>query len=76
MRNKDKNKNKIKTREYNKMGQDLKCFIGLHRYEVIDTKELKNPYGITVGTVIISRCTNCGKIKEKPIYTDNNYRIR
>ena len=37
MRNKTKNINKIKSKEYNKMGQDLKCFIGLHRYEVIDT---------------------------------------
>lgn len=56
------------------MSQDFKCAIGLHKYEVLDTKEIKNPYGIVVGTTIISRCSNCGKVVEKPIYLDNNYR--
>ena len=56
------------------MSQDFKCAIGLHKYEVLEKKDIKNPYGAVVGTAIISRCTNCGKIKETTVYTDNNYR--
>ena len=55
------------------MSQDFKCIIGLHKYEVLENKEIKNPYNGIVG-ITISRCTNCGKIKEITIYTDNNYR--
>lgn len=55
------------------MSQDFKCAIRLHKYEVFEKKEVKNPYGSVVGITIISRCTNCGKIKEHTIYTDNNY---
>lgn len=56
------------------MAQDVKCYFGLHKYEVLEQKELLNPYDVVIGTVIISRCTNCGKIKEKVIYTDVDYR--
>ena len=56
------------------MSQDFKCAIGLHKYEVLEKKDIKNLYGAIVGMTIISRCTNCGKIKETTIYTDNNYR--
>lgn len=56
------------------MSQDFKCAIGLHKYEVLEKKDVKNPYGAIVGTTIISRCTNCGKIHETTVYTDNNYR--
>ena len=56
------------------MSQDIKCFFGLHKYEVLEKKEIKNPYGAIVGTTIISRCSSCGKIKEKAICTDSNYR--
>ena len=56
------------------MSQDFKCTIGLHKYEVLENKEIKNPYNAIVGITIISRCTNCGKIHETTIYTDNNYR--
>ena len=56
------------------MSNDLKCYFGLHHYEVLEKKDIKNPYGAIVGTAIISRCKNCGKIKETTVYTDNNYR--
>ena len=55
------------------MSQDLKCFFSLHKYEVLEEKELKNPYGIVVGNNIISRCTNCGKIKIMSVYTDTSH---
>ena len=56
------------------MSQDFKCFLGLHRYEVIDEKQVINPYNAKIGTSIVSRCTNCGKIHETVIYTDSSYR--
>ena len=56
------------------MSQDFKCAIGLHKYEVIEKKDVINPYSAIIGMIIISRCTNCGKIKETTVYTDNNYR--
>jgi len=54
------------------MSQDLKCFFGLHKFEVLKEEAVKHPYGTVVGTVVISRCKNCGKIKSKTIYTDTN----
>ena len=39
------------------MSQDFKCAIGLHKYEVIEKKDVKNPYSAIIGTIIISRCT-------------------
>ena len=54
------------------MSQDLKCAVGLHKYEVLKEEPVKHPYGTIVGTVIVSRCTNCGKLKSKTIYTDTN----
>ena len=56
------------------MSQDFKCAIGLHKHEVLEKKDIKNPYGVVVGITIVSRCSNCGKIKESPVYLDNNYR--
>jgi len=56
------------------MSQDLKCFFGLHKYEVLEEKEIKNSYGIVLGSTIVSRCSNCGKIKETSVYTDNSQR--
>ena len=56
------------------MSQDFKCFLRLHKYEVLEKKDIYNPYGTVVGTTIISRCSNCGKIHEDTVYTDNNYR--
>ena len=56
------------------MSQDFKCTIGIHKYGVLEKKDIKNPYSAIIGTIIISRCTNCGKIKETTVYTDNNYR--
>ena len=32
-----------------------------------------DPKGNVIGIVIISRCSNCGKIKAKTIYTETNY---
>lgn len=55
------------------MKPDLQCFFGHHHYKTVETKELKNPYSITIGTVYILQCLYCGKIKEKVVYTDSKY---
>lgn len=53
--------------------QDLKCFFRLHKYEVYKEEEYKNIYGNIIGKVIISKCSNCGKIKSTIIETVKNY---
>lgn len=55
------------------MGLNKQCFIGLHHYEVYKEVEVKNSNDTTVGINIISRCTNCGKIKIEFVATDANY---
>lgn len=55
------------------MGQDLKCFFRLHKYEVLKEEELKDYRGDVIGKVIISRCANCGKIKATKIKIIENY---
>ena len=47
------------------MSQDLKCFLGIHRYVEPEVKEVKNHYGETTKLIYISRCSNCGKIHSK-----------
>ena len=55
------------------MGLNKQCFIGLHHYEVYKEVEVKDNNDTTVGINIISRCTNCGKIKIEFVATDANY---
>lgn len=55
------------------MGLNKQCFIGLHHYEVYKEVEVKDINDTTVGINIISRCTNCGKIKIEFVATDANY---
>lgn len=49
------------------MSQDLKCFLGVHRYEKPEVKEVKNHYGEITKLIYISRCGNCGKIHKKEV---------
>lgn len=53
------------------MKEDLKCLIGLHRYEIIETLEYLDIRGNNIGKVIISRCKNCGKLKHYKVLTIN-----
>jgi hypothetical protein len=46
------------------MSQDLKCFFGVHRYELLEQQEVTDERNANVvGINYISRCTNCGGIK-------------
>lgn len=56
------------------MKQNIWCrFLRLHKYEVMKEENLTDRHGNIVGTVIISRCSNCGKIKHNTIYTEEGY---
>ena len=51
-----------------------KCFIGLHKYEVIKEVEVKDvDTDIVVGINIVSRCTNCGKINSTFVSSDSRF---
>ena len=57
------------------MGLNKQCFIGLHHYEVYKEVEVKDTNDTTVGINIVSRCTNCGRIKINFVATDANYLV-
>ena len=51
-----------------------KCFIGLHKYEVIKEVEVKDVDTDTVVVInIVSRCTECGKINSTFISSDSRF---
>lgn len=56
------------------MKQNLWCkFLNLHKYEIIKEEKKTDAKGNNIGLVIVSRCTNCGKIKHYTIYTEEYY---
>lgn len=56
------------------ISQNVWCRIfNLHKYEVVKEETLTNKHGDIIGLVIISKCSNCGKIKSKTIYTEEGY---
>ncbi len=42
---------------------DIKCFFGLHKYNVYKEEIINDKRGEPLAKIIISRCKNCGKIK-------------
>lgn len=51
-----------------------KCFIGLHKYEVLKEVEVKDVDTCTVvGINIVSRCTECGKINSTFVSSDSRF---
>lgn len=56
------------------MKQNIWCkFLNLHKYEIIEEEKRTDSKGNVIGKVIISRCTNCGKLKQTIIYTEEGY---
>lgn len=53
-------------REYSK-NKDFKCFIGVHKYDVFKEIDVVDGNGLKLAYIVVSRCTNCGKIKENRI---------
>ena len=51
-----------------------KCFIGLHKYEVIKEVEVKDVDTDPVVDInIVSRCTECGKINSTFVSSDSRF---
>lgn len=48
------------------MSSDFKCFVGSHTYEIHEEYIIKD-YERPIAKVLICRCKNCGKIKDKYI---------
>jgi hypothetical protein len=56
------------------MNQNIWCrFFGIHKYEVYKEEQLKDVKGNVIGKAIITKCTNCGKIKCTKVYTEIGY---
>ena len=48
-------------------------FFNLHKYEIIKEENITDRHGNIIGITIISKCSNCGKIKHYTIYTEEGY---
>ena len=56
------------------MKQNVWCkFLNLHKYEIMQEEKKTDRKGNVIAKVILSRCTNCGKIKQTVIYTEEGY---
>ena len=56
------------------MKQNVWCkFFNLHKYEIMKEEPVGERKTYEIGKVIISRCTNCGKLKQTVIYTEEGY---
>jgi len=51
------------------------CYFGLHHYEIHKELEVKDSNDTTVGINIVSRCSNCGKIKVEFVATNADYLV-
>lgn len=56
------------------MKQNVWCkFLNLHKYEIMKEEPMRDRKNNVIGKVIISRCTNCGKLRQITIYTEEGY---
>lgn len=50
--------------------QNLMCFMGLHKYKVLEVLNVKQfGYDIEIGKVYVLQCTHCGRLKDKFVKT-------
>ena len=56
-----------------KVSQNTRCFFGLHKYEVYKEENILDARKEICSKAIISRCSNCGKIKVKYVPLTKNY---
>ena len=56
------------------MKQNVWCkFLNLLKYEIMQEEPMRDRKSNVIGKVIISRCTNCGKLRQTVIYTEEGY---
>lgn len=53
------------------MKEDLKCMFGMHRFCIFKEEQYLDVRGNVIGTIIVSRCEHCGKIKINKIILVN-----
>jgi len=54
------------------MKQDFKCFVGLHKFEVYKEEDVLDGRKEVCSKAIISRCSNCGKLKVTYVSLNKN----
>ena len=56
------------------MKQNVWCkFLNFHKYAIMKEEPMRDRKNNIIGKVIISRCTNCGKLRQTVIYTEEGY---
>lgn len=56
------------------MKQNVWCkFLNLNKNEIMQEEPMRDRKSNIIGKVIISRCTNCGKLRQTVIYTEEGY---
>ena len=56
------------------MKQNVWCkFLNFNKHEIIKEEPMRDRKNNVIGKVIISRCTNCGKLRQTTIYTEEGY---
>ena len=58
------NTNNTKTKN---MKNDIKCFFGIHRQEVLEVIDVEDRHGEKVSKIYVTKCANCGKIIVKRV---------
>lgn len=54
------------------MGQDFKCALGMHKFEIQEKLEVKDTTSI-IGMNFVCRCKECGRIKSFFVPTSDGY---
>lgn len=52
---------------------NFKCLLGVHTFEPYKEVEVKNIRGEVESITIISKCSNCGKLKNHTVQTLKTY---
>ena len=49
------------------MKNDIKCFFGIHRQELLEVIDVEDRHGEKVSKIYVTKCANCGKIITKRV---------
>ena len=49
------------------MKNDIKCFFGIHRQELLEVIDVEDRHGEKVSKIYVTKCSNCGKIIVKRV---------
>lgn len=63
-----------KTDEQYVNNHSLKCFFGMHVYDIHKSEDLFGDHNVVIGTLYTLRCIHCGKLTTKKVFKYNAYR--